>query len=76
MGFGRGVDPNPVKIKYAIGDLVEYKFRTREGDEPRIGLVVAHSALLGANVWEVQGLDGKEYRIHGEFMTPINERKQ
>ena len=65
-----------MKLKYAIGDLVEYKFRTLEGEYPRIGLVVGHSALLGPNVWEIQGLDGEEYRIHGEFMKPVNEEKQ
>jgi len=60
------------------GKLVEYLIRTMEGLDPRVGLIIAPGAAFQSKVWRVQGLNGKEYKIHGEYLklmgSPLMEQ--
>ena len=61
--------------QFNVGDIVEYTFRTIRGDEVRPGLISGCSAGLGANVWEVLGFDGEEYKIHADYLAPLKRKK-
>ena len=62
-----------MRILHYIGELVNYKFRTLDGDRLDGGLVAGRCNLMGSNVWKILGFDGKDYRIHGDYLYKIEK---
>lgn len=56
-----------------IGDLVEYEIRTEEGPNFRAGLLISMISAIEADVWNVLGLDGEDYRIHSDYLKTFEQ---
>lgn len=62
--------------RFAVGDLVQYKFKSWDGYRDEAGLVIE---IIEGREWEtspvykILGLDGETYMIHPEYLESIGK---